>query len=114
MTVVARMAGADQRAPEHLSRSARDFWRSVARGYVLESHHLALLTLACEAHDRATAARQLIDREGICVVDRFGQRTAHPAVAVERDSRAAFARLVKQLDLDLVPPGPVGRPGDAA
>lgn len=108
------MAGADQRAPAHLSRSARHFWRSVARSYVLESHHLALLTLACEAHDRATAARKLIDKEGIVTTDRFGQRITHPAVAVERDSRAAFARLVKQLDLDLTPPGPVGRPGSAA
>ena len=76
----------------------------------MESHHIALLTLACEAHDRATTTRELIDEEGIVTTDRFGQRITHPAVAVERDSRAAFARLVKQLDLDLVPAGPVGRP----
>ena len=76
----------------------------------MESHHIALLTLACEAHDRATTTRELIDKEGIVTTDRFGQRITHPAVAVERDSRAAYARLVKQLDLDLVPAGPVGRP----
>jgi hypothetical protein len=38
----------------------------------------------------------------------------HPAVAVEKDSRAAFASLVKALGLDDVadsPPRGVGRPG---
>lgn len=92
-----------------MSRSARDFYRSVTRSFVLEEHHLRVLTLACEAYDRAAQARAIVEKEGIVTHDRAGRPIVHPAVIVERDSRAAFARLIKQLDLDIVPPGPAGR-----
>jgi hypothetical protein len=41
----------------------------------------------------------VIDREGIVVSGRFGPRP-HPAVGIEKDSRIAFARLMRELDLD--------------
>ena len=37
--------------------------------------------------------------EGIISTGRYGQRLAHPAVAIERDSRLAAARLFKMLAL---------------
>ena len=41
----------------------------------MESHHIALLTLACEAHDRPTTTRELIDKEGIVTTSVRESRT---------------------------------------
>ena len=67
----------------------------------LEEHHIRLLTLACEAWDRCEQARQVIDEKGLTTATREGGEKLHPAVRVESDSRLAFARLVRELDLDL-------------
>lgn len=89
-----------KRAPAHLADGTRAWWRSAVETYELAPHHERLLTLAGEAWDRAQQAREVIEREGPYYADRFGQPRAHPALAVERDSRLAFARLVRELDLD--------------
>jgi phage terminase small subunit len=73
---------------------------SVMADFSLEAHHERLLTLACEALDRAVEAREALADHGTYYRDRFDQPRAHPAVAVERDARLAFARLVRELDLD--------------
>lgn len=65
---------------------------------------MKLLRLACEAFDRCQTARAAIDREGITVASETGAIKAHPAVAIERDSRLAFARLLRELDLDTAGP----------
>lgn len=69
-------------------------------GYELEPQHLRLLRLACEAWDRAEQARKVLRRRGLTYRDRFDQPRARPEVAIERDSRMAFARLLRELDLD--------------
>src|SRR6188768_215256 len=90
--------------PSHLSDETRNWWRSVVTTYVLERHHLKLLQLAGEAWDRAQEARALLAQDGICIGGREGGLRPHPCVAIERDSRLAFARLVRELDLDVSPP----------
>jgi phage terminase small subunit len=97
-------------APEHLRADTRQWWRTVADEYALEPHHLRLLTLAAESWDRGVEAREAIARHGTVFVDRFDQPRARPEVAIERDSRIAFARLVRELALDLGPPDETGRP----
>jgi phage terminase small subunit len=91
-------------APKHLKTIGRVLFNSVTRDYDLQSHHIALLTLACEARDRAEEARAAIAKDGAYVDGRYGLK-AHPAIAVERDSRLAFGRLLRQLDLEDVPNG---------
>ena len=87
--------------PDHLSAAAQSWWRSVIRDYALEPHHVHLLQAACEAWDRMQQARQaLADHGGLTFTDERGVIRAHPAVAMERDARVAFARLVRELDLD--------------
>ena len=92
------------RAPKHLSREAREWWVSVRSEYVLEPHHVHLLTMAAEARDRCTEARKALAEHGITFEDRFDQPRARPEVAIERDSRMAFARMVRELALDLDAP----------
>lgn len=99
-------------APSHLSKSAREWFDSVMNRFVLEPHHGRLLTLAAEAWDRCQQARAIIAKDGPCILDRFKIPRAHPMCAVERDSRIGFARLLRELNLDLNPPqaGPGGPP----
>jgi phage terminase small subunit len=90
--------------PKHLSKPTQDFWKRTVDEFDLEEHHLRLLTLACESWDRGAMARQAIAKLGLTFNDRFGQPHARPEVAIERDSRIAFARLMRELSLDVVEP----------
>jgi len=61
-----------------------------------------------------TAASALIAEQGLTVTDRHGQVRPHPAVAIERDSRVAFVRVLRELGLsdeanDSRPPRLTGR-----
>jgi phage terminase small subunit len=78
--------------------------------FELDEHHLRLLTLACEAWDRAVQSRELIARHGLTYQDRFGCPKARPEVAIERDSRIAFARLLREIGLDAANIATVPRP----
>lgn len=98
------------RPPVHLQASTRQWWSSVVGAFALEEHHVRLLTLAAEAWDRCCAAREAIDEHGMTFVDRFGCPRARPEVGIERDSRIAFARLIRELDLDISAPPEVSRP----
>lgn len=101
----------EHRAPDHLSADAAGWWRSVVRDFDLEPHHLRLLQSAAEAWDRMQQARQaLADHGGLTFVAANGDPKTHPAVAIERDARVAFARLVRELDLDAGAPSERSRP----
>jgi len=94
------MASKRPEPPGHLSKAAQAWWRQLVADYEFESHHLRLLQLACESWDRCEQARERLAADGITFTDRFGQPRPHPSLAAERDSRIAFARLMRQLDLD--------------
>ena len=96
--------------PAHLAAATRKWWRIVVSGFELEEHHVRLLTLAGECWDRCQQARAAIDAHGITFLDRFNAPRARPEVAIERDSRLAFARLIRELDLDVDPPSEGTRP----
>jgi phage terminase small subunit len=85
--------------PAHLRPSTRRWFNEIMRSWDLETHHLRLLVLACEAIDRCEEARERVAKDGAYVEGRYGLRV-HPAVAVERDSRLAVARILRELDLD--------------
>ena len=89
------------RLPGHLKRSTRQWIHGLMAEYELEDHHLRLLILAAESWDRCCQAREMIEAEGLTVADRFGQLRPHPAVAIERDSRIAFARMLRETGLEV-------------
>ncbi len=97
------------KAPKHLKSTTRRWFEGVLEEYELEPHHIRLLTLAGEAWDRCNQAREIIDREGMTYLDRFEAPKARPEIAIERDSRLAFARLIRELDLDVSPPPEASR-----
>lgn len=91
--------------PDYLRDDGRRLWSEVVEAYLLDSHQVEILALAAGALDRQVEARQIVDRDGPCVEDRFGQVRTHPMVAVERDCRLAVARLVRELALEAPPSG---------
>jgi len=88
------------KAPPHLKAATRRWWSEVVDTYALEAHHLKLLEAACRCWDRLGEAGEALRKDGAYVPDRYGSPKAHPAVAVERDCRISFARLVRELDLE--------------
>jgi P27 family predicted phage terminase small subunit len=92
--------------PDHLSDESKAWWREIVATFELDPHHLKLLEAAADAWDRMVEARTQLATDGITVESGAGTKKVHPAVAVERDSRAAFARLIRELDLDEPVPSP--------
>ena len=91
--------------PKHLKATTRRWYQAVLDEYQLEPHHRRLLLLAAEAWDRCQQAREALAKHGIVYADRFGAPHARPEVGIERDSRLAFARLIRELALDVESPG---------
>jgi P27 family predicted phage terminase small subunit len=96
---------ASNKVPKHLKGDIAAWWSSVVAEFELEEHWERVLTLACDAWDRAQAAREALDALGTTYTNRFGQPKARPEVAIERDARIAFARLIRELDLEGEPGG---------
>lgn len=98
------------RAPKHLKPATKRWFVQVMETYVLEEHHIKLLTGCCEALDRVTEAREAVVKDGAYLKNRFGDVVKHPGIGVERDGLTTFSRLLRELDLDLEPPKEASRP----
>jgi P27 family predicted phage terminase small subunit len=96
--------------PKHLKAGGAALWRSVVGLFELAEHDAAVLTLACEARDRLDECAARIAAEGATVPDRYGNPKPHPLLNCERDSRAACLTGLRMLGLNVVAPGPTGRP----
>jgi phage terminase small subunit len=91
--------------PPYLRPETAAWWSALLAEFSLEGHHIRLLRLACEAWDRGQQAREALAQHGTTYTDRFGQPRARPEVAIERDARISFARLMRELALDVESPG---------
>lgn len=99
------------KAPKHLSREAKTFWKQVAEEYAIDdSAGLRILLTACEALDAMRAAEAQVAADGLMIPDAKGRSAIHPATKVVRDSRSQMLLALKQLNLDLEPIKAVGRP----
>jgi P27 family predicted phage terminase small subunit len=98
-------------SPSHLTPEARAWYRELTAEYgIADPAGRLLLQTSCEAFDRMREAQALLERDGAVLPDRWGQMKPHPAVAVERDARAALLAGLRALNLDVEPVGRVGRP----
>jgi phage terminase small subunit len=89
--------------PGHLSKEARRWWSGVMGDYLIEPHMVSIVTAAAESWDRKEAARKVLAVEGMTVDCRDGKKT-HPCVGIERDSRLAYMRAVRELCLSAEDP----------
>jgi putative hemolysin len=99
-----------EKPPKHLRPATKAWFSSVFDEYSLEPHHVRLLTLAAESWDRCCEAREALAAYGLTFIDRYGSPRARPEAAIESQSRIAFARLCRELDLDVDPPAQGKRP----
>jgi phage terminase small subunit len=104
------MTGKPHPAPKHLQPATARWFRHVLQSFDLEQHHVRLLQLAAQAWDQAEEARAALATHGSTYTDRFGCPKARPEVAIARDATIAFARLIRELDLDVDPPSAPSRP----
>ncbi len=98
------MTNRRNQAPKHLKPATRKWWEHVCENYDLEQHRIKLLTLAGEAWDRGTQAREALKQHGLTFTTRYGEVRPRPEVQIERDSRIGFARLLRELNLDVEQP----------
>ncbi len=98
------------KAPKHLRPTTKRWFNHVVAEWTLDQHHVKLLIVAAETWDRLCEAREVIADKGLTFEDRFGTPRARPEVAIERDSRTAFMRAIRELDLDIAEPTQPGRP----
>jgi P27 family predicted phage terminase small subunit len=96
-------------APKGLSTESRALWRSVSSTFEMDAAGLLMLKEACLTLDRLRQAQEILKKEGVTYLDRFGQLRAHPAVNIERDSRGQLLKCLQALNLDL-DDSPVGAP----
>jgi P27 family predicted phage terminase small subunit len=89
--------------PSHLAAETQAWWTRVVSDYELGEHHLRLLEAVCDSWDRMCEARAVLAREGL-TIDTKGGTKRHPCCDIERDSRIAFFRGLRELDLDADPP----------
>jgi phage terminase small subunit len=99
-----------EKPPKHLRPTTKAWFSSVLAEYSLEPHHVRLLTLSAESWDRCCESREALAEHGLTFIDRYGSPRARPEAAIESQSRIAFARLCRELDLDVDPPVQGKRP----
>lgn len=86
--------------PAHLSQRAQGLWREIVPRRAVSPERLVLLQVALEALDRADAATEVIERQGMVTTTKTtGAVHVHPLVKVERESRQLFARCWSEMGL---------------
>ena len=101
--------GKNYAIPDQLETTTKKWFRQICEDYCMESHHVRLLTLAAEAWDRSVMAQREIKKWGILYVD-DGKPRVNPAIKVKEQAEIIFARLIRELCLDVEPPKSPGRP----
>lgn len=88
-----------------LGKVGAKFRRDVLKEYTFtDAHDFRRLDLASHCLDRIEQCREVIEIEGVFILDRFEQKKEHPAVKCERDQKVVFCRIIRELNLDIESP----------
>ncbi len=105
------MTKTEPKCPKYLQPATKKWWKSVVSRWILEPHHIMTLTAAATAWDRMNQARELLAKHGLTYEDpKLKRPVARPEVSIERDSRLAFVRCLRELDLDIEAPAAASKP----
>jgi hypothetical protein len=100
LTLVPDQPGTSINPPRTVGNHGRSLWDRVMSTYdIRDSGGIELLTLACQALDRAESLRERIDVEGELIQCR-GVLKEHPGLKAELANRAFVARTLGRLGLD--------------
>jgi len=92
--------------PAGLSAESREWWTAINASYLLSERELKLLRMAAEAWDDYTKARNVLVDEGQTFLDSRGNPRPRPEIKIVNDSRLAFLKSTRELNLDLAPATP--------
>ena len=87
-----------QEPPADLSERAVELWREVVGTRAKSKERIALVQEALEALTRADQARESIAVDGLVIDTGKDMKRLNPAVRIEKDSSAQFARIWGQLN----------------
>jgi hypothetical protein len=90
--------------PKKMRSQTKKWIREIIKSYELESHHIKILIQAGECLDRLNQARVQIDADGAYFMDRWKCPRPHPGLSAERADRIVFTRLIRELNLEDLPP----------
>ena len=98
--------------PRPLGQHGLRLWNSVMADYAIDDiGGIELLTLICQATDRAESCRETIDKDGERVKTRTGMRS-HPLLRDELQNRAFIARTLDRLGITAEAVKSMGRPSE--
>jgi phage terminase small subunit len=91
------------KTPQGLKAQGAEFWDKVLSEFVLEkAHDLERLSLASKCLDELAADEATVAADGRFFTNtKTGQIREHPAAKAIRENKVLFARLVRELGLDL-------------
>lgn len=93
-------------------KEAQNIYKKITSGWDLDASGLILLETALRAFIRMREAERMLDKEGLIIRSTGGLFRKHPASEIVKNERAGFLAAWKALNLDVEPPGPIGRPGE--
>ena len=101
-----------KKQPKGISRQAAKIWKEIQQEYQIEdSQGIELLNEYARSWDEAQDARAYISEHGAVVLNpTTGVHRANPACSVLKEATSRMLRCLQQLQLDVDPPGPIGRP----
>jgi phage terminase small subunit len=93
-----------------LKKEGKALYRTIYEEWELDPSAKVLLETACSAFDRLCQARKEVDKLGIVLDSPSGMKRVNPALRVEKEARSGFLQAWRMLNLDVDPPGDIGRP----